>query len=101
LHEVSGAVEQVQLTVREKIREPPGHGDVEVPVAGAEDDPNRRREPPKLADAPTAAEYRAKQIVFQPPECGPRGWEVLIVSRPGDLGDSDYCAPAGATEAVC
>ena len=23
------------------------------------------------------------------------------VNRPGDLGDSDYCTPAGATEALC
>jgi hypothetical protein len=26
--------------------------------------------------------------------------ETITVNRPGDLGDSDYCAPAGATEAL-
>jgi hypothetical protein len=26
---------------------------------------------------------------------------ALALNRPGDLGDSDYCTPAGATEALC
>jgi len=29
-----------------------------------------------------------------------RGFDA-IVNRPGDLGGSDHCAPAGATEALC
>ena len=29
-------------------------------------------------------------------------WDVTVtVNRPGDLGGSDHCAPAGATEALC
>jgi hypothetical protein len=26
---------------------------------------------------------------------------TLILNRPGDLGDSDHCAPAGATGTLC
>ena len=27
--------------------------------------------------------------------------QAIVLNRPGDLGDSDHCAPAGATGTLC
>src|SRR4029450_8458740 len=75
---VAAVVEEMQLAVGEQFRELSGDPGVELPVARPEDHPYQRGEAAKLGDAPPAGQYRAKQVVVEPPESRPSGQGLLV-----------------------
>src|SRR4029450_1845455 len=75
---VAGVVEEMQLAVGEHFRELSGDPRVEIPVAGPEDHPYRGRKAARRGDSPPAGQYRAKQVVVEPPESRPSGQELLV-----------------------
>jgi hypothetical protein len=78
---VPGAVEQVQLAVREQGREVAGHPGVQVAVPGTENHPDGRAEAVHLRDAPPAGEHGGEQVVVQPAERRPGGQEIRVELR--------------------
>src|SRR5215470_3951163 len=68
LNVMSGAIEQVQVTVGEHRGEVARHPRVEVAIAGAENHPYRPGERAHVADPPSAGRHRGEQVVVKPPE---------------------------------
>jgi hypothetical protein len=78
---VPGVVEQMQLAAGEQRGEVAGDPGVEGPVTGAEDDLDRAIKAAQLRDASAAGEYRAEQVVVEPPERRPGRQELLVQLR--------------------
>src|SRR5215475_12665674 len=87
LHKVAGVVEQMQLAAGEQRGEVASDPGVEGSVPGAEDDLDRAVEAAQLRDASAAGEYRAEQVVVEPPERRPGGHKLLVQLRNEPLAD--------------
>ena len=87
LDKVPGVVEQMQLAAGEQRGEVASDPGVEGSVPGAEDDLDRAVEAAQLRDASAAGEYRAEQVVVEPPERRPGGQELLVQLRNEPLAD--------------